>query len=495
MEIREIENIEPKEVMSWFKKICAIPHGSYHEAALSKWLAEQCRKAGCEVQTFPSGMILAKQKATPGCEEWPTVLLQSHMDMVLAKTDKTDIDMVKEPITPYYDTESGQIRADHTSLGGDDGIGVASQLAIMYNPKIIHGPIEHLFTVCEEDQPGKCVIEELPSGALTAKYYLNIDAERLDELTYGGAGCSTLKYDCKFKQVDLKPNLQAYNVSLTGLTGGHSGNDVVRPHINAIAFLAQCLVDFSMLNKTNISISKFDGGPINNSLPVYAKIDLLMEPKQFEKFKRFAINQLILAKRVAQKQEENAVLAFEKVDNPKKVYSIDDSMKILLFASLAPNKVFTQALGENKMFSSSNLGFISADNGNLKIDFKVRSFIDGEVQRTVRKIQSLGSLLGFKNCTQQGQLMAFINDIKHNTAAQIWSETYKEVTGEKVKFIAVAGGLECAIICAKNPTMVANAISINTTLFNCHSPAEGFSVPDTVKFWKILKGTLAKLKE
>lgn len=495
MEIREIENIEPKELLSWFKKICAIPHGSYHEKALSKWLAEQCRKAGCEVTEYPSGMIFAKQKASKGCEDWPTVLLQSHMDMVLAKTDKCELDLVKEPVQPYYDTETGQIRADHTSLGGDDGVGVAAQLAIMYNPTIVHGPIEHLFTVCEEDQPGKCVMEELPTGTLTAKYYLNIDAERLDELTYGGAGCSTLKYDCKVKQIENKTKLHAYNISITGLTGGHSGNDVVRPHINAIAFLAQCLVDFSMLNKTNISISKFDGGPINNSLPVYAKIDLLMEPKQFEKFKRFAINQLILAKRVAQKQEEEAVLVFDKLDAPKKVYSEEDSMKILLFASLAPNKVFTQTLGENKMFSSSNLGFICIDDGRVRLDFKARSFIDGEVQRTVRKIKSLGTLLGFKECTQQGQLMAFINDIKHNTAAQIWSETYKEVTGKPIKFIAVAGGLECAIICAKNPSMIANSISINTTLFNCHSPAEGFSVPDTIHFWKILKSTLAKLKE
>lgn len=494
MEIREIQNIEPKEVMSWFKKICEIPHGSYHEEKISKWLAEQCKKAGCDVKVYPSGMILARQKASKGCEDWPIVLLQSHMDMVLAKTDKYDKDLVKEAIEPYYDTETAQMRAVHTSLGGDDGVGVASQLAIMYDKKIKHGPIEHLFTVNEEDQPGKC-LDDMRMGELKAKYYLNLDGEVFSELTYGGAGCSTMKYDCPIKLVDNKEKKQAYRVSLTGLTGGHSGINVHRPHINAISFISQCILDFEELNKIKIQMSKFDGGPINNSLPIFAKVDLIMEPKQWEKFKRFSISQLMLAKKVAQKHEENAVLAFDALPAPKAFYSHETTKNILLFASLAPNKVFTLTDKQEKMFASSNLGFICIDDGHLKMDFKVRSFIDGETQRIVRKIKSLGELLGFKKFVQQGQLFAFINDVKSNQAAQTWAKCYEEVVGKPITFLTVAGGLECAIICVKNPGMIANTISVNTTLFDCHSPSEGFSVPDTVKFWKVLKLVLSKLED
>ena len=494
MEIRDIENIEPKEVMTWFKKICAIPHGSYHEEKISKWLAEQCKKAGCEVKVYPSGMILAKQKASKGCEEWPIVLLQSHMDMVLAKTDKYEKDLTKEPIDPYYDTETAQVKASHTSLGGDDGIGVASQLAIMYDKKIKHGPIEHLFTVNEEDQPGLC-LKDMKMGELKAKYYLNLDGEVFSELTFGGAGCSTMKYDCPLPTVENKQKKIAYRVSLTGLTGGHSGVNVHRPHINAISFISQCIIDFEELNKIKVCMSKFDGGPISNSLPIFAKVDLLMEPKQWEKFKRFSISQLIIAKRVAQKLEENAVLSFDTLEAPKEYYSEEISRKILLFASLAPNKIFTLTNNEQKMFSSSNLGFVCIDNGKMQMDFKVRSFIDGETQRIVRKIKCLGELLGFKKFHQQGQLFAFINDVKFNTAAQTWAKCYKEVTGEDIKFLTIAGGLECATICVKNPAMVANTISVNTSLFNCHSPYEAFSVADTVKFWKVLKMVLGELKE
>lgn len=493
MQIKEIENIEPQEVMKWFKKICAIPHGSYHEEKISKWVADVCKKAGCKVKVYPSGMILAKQEASKGCEDWPVVLLQSHLDMVLAKTDKADIDLLKEPVEPYYDSEDDQIKANHTSLGGDDGIGVSMQLAIMHNPKIIHGPIEHLFTVNEEDHPGECVLNDLKMGDLTAKYYINLDSEKFDELTYGGAGCTTMKFNNEIPLVANKED--TFNVSLTGLKGGHSGINVHQPHINAIEFLAQCAYDFGTLNKIKFSIARFDGGPINNSLPIYAKMDVVMEQKQFVKFKRFCINQLLIAKKVAQGLEDDAVLAFEKVETAKKVCSPDLTGKILAFASLSPNKVFTSLVGRPDMFSSSNLGFISIEGGKLRADFKVRSFVDGDIEKTIRKIAALGKILGFTKYTREGQLFAFINDIKQNTVAHIWQDVYKEVTGKPINCLAVCAGLECASICTKNPKMISNTISVNTTLFNCHSPSEGVSIADTVKFWKILKIVLTKLVE
>ncbi len=494
MEIKEIENIEPKEVMAWFKKICAIPHGTYHEAEISKWVAEQCKNAGCDVTVYPSGMVLAKQKASKGCENWPIVLLQSHMDMVLAKTDKCTKDLLKDPIEPYYDTESGQIRAYDTTLGGDDGIGVAAQLAIMHNPTIIHGPLEHLFTINEEDEPGQCVIKDLKAGEIEAKYYINIDAETFGELIYGGAGCTTMKYDCPIQQKNNAYE-HAFSISLSGLTGGHSGVNIARPHINPIEFLAQSTYDFAWLNQVEFTLSRFEGGPINNALPTYAKMDVIMEPKLFEKFKRFLTNQLLIAKRVAQGNEEKAIIEFEKIDPPKKAYSFDLSQKILLFAALAPNKVFTMSKTGDMMFSSSNLGFVSIEGGRLKIDFKIRSFMDGEIQRKVRKIKTLGELLGFRDFKQQGQIYSFINDIKNNYCADVYAECYEQVVGKPILKHTCPAGLECAIVCLKNPTMTQNTISVNTTLTNCHSPTEGLSVPDTVKFWKILKMTLAKLNQ
>ncbi|MCQ2747756.1 MAG: hypothetical protein MJ223_00470 [Mycoplasmoidaceae bacterium] len=292
-----------------------------------------------------------------------------------------------------------------------------------------------------------------------------------------------MKYDCKLAMQDNNyKDCETFRISLTGLTGGHSGLNVCRPHINAITFLAQCVLDFAHLNNIEIPISAFNGGPINNSLPIFASIDVVMKQKDFDKLKRFIIAQLTIAKNVAQKQEDHATASFNKISNPKRIYSPENSTKILLFASLAPNKVFTQTLGENKMFSSSNLGFVSIDDGHVKFDFKVRSFIDGEIQRVVRKISSLGRLFGFNDYIQQGQLFSFINDLKDNHVAQIWGECYKKVTGKTIKCLTVAGGLECALVCVKNPVMVANTISINTTLFNCHPPAEGFSVQDTIQF-------------
>ncbi len=402
--------------------------------------------------------------------------------MVLAKGPDCDKDLTKEPIEPYYDITSGRIKARDTSLGGDDGIGVATQLAIMNNPSITHGPIEHLFTVNEEDQPGKCVIEDLKVNELTAKYYINIDGEELDSLVFGGAGCTTMKYDCEIEQKN-NPGKGAYTVGIYGLTGGHSGVNINRPHINAICFLAQCAYDFGHLNQIEFNLCHFEGGPMNNSLPVYAKMTLAMEPKQFEKFKRFCTNQLIIAKRVAQGFEDDAQLDFAKAEEtPDKIYSFDVTRRILMFAFLAPNKVFTSNSKTGNMFSSSNLGYINTEHGRLHVDFKIRSFMDGEIQKTVRRIDALGRLLGFTNFQQTGQLFAFMNDLTQNSLSRIYGKNYKKVIGKDIKTEAVCGGLECAIICVKNPQMISNTISINTTLYNCHSPNEGFNVNDTVKF-------------
>ena len=494
MEIREIENIEPKEIFGWFKKMCAIPRGSYHEEAISKWLAETIQKAGCEVKVYPSGMILAKQKATPGCEDWPVVLLQSHMDMVLAQSEDSTADLLKDPIDPFFDTETGTIRANNTTLGADNGIGVATQLAIIHNPSIVHGPLEHLFTVNEEDLPGKCIMDDMKLGEITAKYYLNLDGEDFRDLTYGGAGCSTMKYDCPLEQIQPK-GPKCFSVSLTGLMGGHSGVNITRPHINPIEFIAQCALDFAELNKVEFEVSKFDGGPINNSLPTYCKLDVIMEQKLFDKFKRFLTNQILISKKVCQGCEENVVLDFNNAEMPDKAYSFATIKKVFLFASLAPNKVFTTAKKGGNMYSSSNLGFVSIENGKLRMDFKVRSFLDGEIQRKVRKIKSLGTLLGFTEFEQSGQLFAFINDITHNHASDIYAQAYEEITGQPIRKLTVAGGLECAVVCMKNPSMTSNTICIATTLNNCHSPYESVSVQDTIKFWKVLKLTLSRLKE
>ncbi|MCQ3907596.1 MAG: hypothetical protein MJ219_02395 [Mycoplasmoidaceae bacterium] len=403
------------------------------------------------------------------------------MDMVLAKTEDSTADLEREPIDAFYETETGTIRANNTTLGGDDGVGLAAMLAVIHDPSIIHGPIEHLFTVNEEDLPGKCIMEDMKLGDINAKYYLNIDGENFNELTYGGAGCSTMKYNCPIPQVDTKGK-QCFRVSLTGLLGGHSGVNITRPHINPIVFIAQCAIDFASLNNVEFAISKFDGGPINNSLPTYCKLDVIMEQRLFDKFKRFLTNQILISKKVCQGYEDAAVLTFDRVPTPKKAYAFDVAKKIFLFASLAPNKVFTASKKSNNMFSSSNLGFVSIDNGMLRIDFKIRSFLDGEVQRKVRKIKSLGDLLGFTEFEQTGQLYAFINDIAHNHAADIYSQAYEDIMGRPIQKLTVAGGLECAVVCLKNPSMTHNTICIATTLSNCHSPYESFSVQDTVKF-------------
>ena len=491
----DIENIEPKEVNYWFKKICEIPHGSYHEEALSKWLAKTCKELGChEVKVYPSGMILAKQKATPGCEGKNTVLLQSHMDMVLAKTADCEKDLTKEPITAYYDSEKDWLTAEKTTLGADNGAGVAEMLAIMENKNgdIVHGPIEYIFSTNEEDKCGECYkLDNFKAEDSDATYYLNLDGTATDAIIYGSAGCITACYDNEVNFIKKDMQFPTFRISLSGFKGGHSGTQIHLPHINAIVFLAETLLSFAKTYKTTVCLSHLHGGPINNAIPLFAHADVNIEEKHAKDLVSWFQKALILAKKVAQGEDDGVKVEITRAEKQAtECLGVHDTIRTLVAIACCPNKVFTAKKDNTCMFSSSNLGLADLDSRTkrFKADFKIRGFIDDDVTRTLLKINYYMDNFNWPNYTVQGLCRSFLNDVNTNAAAQTWIKAYIKIRGGKEpRPILCAGGLEITELCLRKPEVTPNTICVAATVFNEHSPLEALPIHDLKIFWAVLK--------
>lgn len=491
--ITDIDNVEPKEVLSWFKQICAIPHGSYHEKAISDWLTLTCKKLGCDfVQQYPSGMIIAKLKATKGLENRPTILLQAHMDMVLAKTSDCSKNLLVDPIDVYYDTNTKCICANKTTLGADNGIGVAVILAIISSKNIIHGPLDICFTTCEEDNPGDCIAKDLKPSDISATNYINLDGLGVHTLVYGSAGCVTAKYDNHVEYISSS-SLETLEIVLEGYKSGHSGGEIHKPHINAIVQLAETLLDFANSNNVDIRLVSFNAGPINNVIPVFAKCCIKMDKKFLPLLQNHFAKSVALAKEISQGFEQNITCKINMV-SPSSLYALSktDTNRVLMSLSLCPNKVFTPQKDQKCMFSSSNVGFVQLDkvSSSFKVDFKIRSFVDLDVKRNEQKIHRFMTHFGWANRSLLGLSKSFINDPKNNLTAKIWCDAYQKITNKPLMCDIVPGGLEIAEICAKKPNLTSNAICVAATVLNEHSVKEAVPVKDLQLFWQIIQEVL-----
>jgi len=490
----DIENIEPKELLFWFKKICEIPHGSYHEKQLSDWLTKTFKELGCyEVKQYPSGMVLAKLKATPGYEKRKTALLQGHMDMVLAKTTDCPKDLTKEHIDVYYDSEQEWITAQKTSLGADNGGAVAAMLAICANKDIPHGPLEFLLTVNEEDKCGECIIADLQPEDIKAELYINMDGAYVNELLHGSAGCITDKFTNPVTYIPADKKLITFRVELTGLRGGHSGIEVHKPHINAIIFLAEAMLNFINHYRTVANIVSFTGGPVNNAIPIFANADVMVSDDHAGEFEEYIRNCLNVAKKVAQNTEPDANIKITRLEKPaEEMISAKDSYHLYSTIVCAPNGCFTPETSYRCMFSSSNLGFveITPQTKEFKCDYKIRSFLDKDVERLAHKFTNYMTIMGYPKHEYQCKCSSFVNDIDSNISAQCWIHAYKKITGKDIDVQICPGGLELPEICKKVDGLMPNAISVATTIIKEHSPDEVLPLAEYKIFWATLKEVL-----
>jgi dipeptidase D len=476
--------LNPSHLWKYFEAILKIPHCSGNEKGLAEYILSVASGLGLEAKKDKVGNVIVRKKATAGRENVPGIILQSHMDMVGEKNSDVAHDFAKDPIRASLKGE--WVQAEGTTLGADNGIGMAASLAVMEEKSLVHGPLEFLFTVDEET--GLTGANKLEKGVLRGKYLLNLDSEEEGTFTIGCAGGadSVINRTVKRRSSNSK-NL--YTLKISGLRGGHSGLDIHQGRGNAIKLVARMLQQAGKDHR--FEIVRIEGGNKRNAIPREALAVIGVDPAGVKSlaasFKKSFDKIAVEYKAV----ETGAKYTFVKADGPAEAALTAESKKNLLDLLIAlPHGVVAmhpEIAGLTE--TSTNLAIIRCEKKNVEIVCSTRSSIASALEATRNVLESVCDLAGAKIELHDGY-PGWMPNLQSPLLAKL-REIYKASTGIDARVVAVHAGLECGIIGEKYPGM--DMISFGPTLEHPHSPDERVHVGSVEKFWKFIASALSGL--
>jgi len=481
-----IEGLEPKILWERFYEITQVPHPSKKEGKIREHLKNLLSELKVEFKEDSAGNIVAYLPATEGYENAPTVILQGHIDMVCEKNKDKKHDFENDPLTILRD--DGWITADGTTLGSDNGIGVAAALAVITDTNIVHGPIEILMTVDEET--GLTGASNLQSDLLSGKILLNMDSEEDGAFYVGCAGGVDTLGSFEIQTENLPENKKAYKILITGLKGGHSGLDIQFGRGNAIKILARTL---NSLGDLGYRISELDGGSLRNAIPREAEAVLFLSEDESTKAGNI-INEF--EKKVKNELKsvdgEVAILFKETKDKFDKVYMRDYSDRIIDVLLALPHGVIAMSNDiEGLVETSTNLATIKVNNNLITIGTSQRSSVESSKDYIANSVTSV-----FKLANAQIELGDGYPGWKPNMDSkvlQISKNVFKDLFGKEPEIKAIHAGLECGILEGKKPGL--DMISFGPTIQGAHSPDERVNIETVGKFYELMKGILKHLAE
>jgi dipeptidase D len=472
-----IENLEPKLVWKHFDEIRKIPRCSKHEEKIRDYIVNFAKKQGLKTKVDDVGNVVIIKPATAGMQNKPTIILQGHMDMVCEKNSDVTFDFSKDPI--QLKINGDLLTANGTTLGADNGIGLAISLAILEDSKVRHGPIESLYTVDEET--GLTGAFAMKSNMLTGKTMLNLDSEDFGVLTVGCAGGGDSNIELPLKMQPVTSGADHLHIKVSGLRGGHSGVDIHEQRGNAIKLLARLLWKISQ--SIHFSIFDIKGGDKHNAIPREAYAKLSVDKKDKTAFL------------TAIKTEEKDILEEIKPIDPN--FKVDvtscDSTKIALDPA-SQTKLLNLLHGlphgvhlmnydiKTLVDTSTNLATVSLKENKAMIGMSSRSPMKSELQDMRNRIKAIATLAG-ANVTEGSSYPGWKPDLQSKILA-LSKKIFKEMFKVEPKIEAIHAGLECGIIGEKFPGM--DMISIGPTLKNPHSPEEQLHISTVDKFYKYL---------
>jgi dipeptidase D len=479
-------SLEPKPVWAYFKEILEIPRPSKKEEKIIKYLLEFGKKHNLETLQDEVGNVLIRKPATPGMENKKPVILQSHIDMVCEKNSNKVHDFEKDPIETHI--KDGWVYANGTTLGADDGIGVAAQLAILAAEDIPHGPIECLFTVDEET--GLTGAFGLKPGFLKGKILLNLDSEDEGQLFIGCAGgqdtLAWLPYD-----LEIAPDgHKAYKLMISGLKGGHSGDDINKGLGNANKLLNRFLWTYK--DSYHIKLNTFDGGNLRNAIAREAFAIVLVPEGSAAAFEKEvpAFEKIIQAE--FHVTEPNMRFTVEPANLPETVVD-DDTFRELTNAIYAcPHGVLAMSQEiENFVETSTNLASVKFEEDEILITTSQRSSVESEKQDATNMVTSVFRLAGARTETSDGYPGWTPNP--NSAIVEITEKSYKNLFKTEPEVLAIHAGLECGLIGDKYPGM--DMISFGPTIKGAHSPDERIEIESVQKFWDLTLDVLKNIPE
>jgi len=477
-----LAGLEPTLLWKYFEGLARIPRGSGKEAAAMAWAEAEARAAGCEVERDAQGNLLARKKATPGMEGRTPVALQGHIDMVCEKDEATVHDFDKDPIQLVR--EGDLLHARGTTLGADNGIGVAAGLAVLASKDLKHGPLEVLVTVDEET--GLSGANAIKPGWLKAKILLNLDSEAEHELTIGCAGGMDTVAVKKVTREPAPAGAKALKVKVTGLKGGHSGIDIHLGRGNAIRVLAQVL---DALAPHGLSIVSLKGGNKRNAIPREASAVVLVAPAREAALRADAARLAGEWKAALGAIDPEVTVEVEPAEAGP-VFSAADAKAVVGLLLAGPNGVEAMSPAVPGLVqTSTNLGVLDTRGDEVECTFLSRSAIDASKRALAARIAAACRLAGFEARESGGypgwkpepgagivKLVAGVNE-----------ELFKVAP----KVSACHAGLECGIIGEKFPGM--EMVSFGPDIKDAHTPRESVGIGSTARFWKLLVKVLERV--
>lgn len=482
----DIRNLEPKMVWDIFYDLTRIPRPSKKEKRVIDYVVNFGKEHKLETIVDKTGNVVLRKPATEGMEKKKGVILQTHLDMVPQKNNDKKHDFEKDPIEAVIDGE--WVRADGTTLGSDNGIGVAAALAVLASKDIAHGPLEALFTIDEET--GMTGAFGLKKGLLKGDILMNLDSEDENEICVGCAGGIDISATKKYKEEPAPRGFVAYTVTAKGLKGGHSGVDIALGRANSnkvlFRFLMQAESDFA------IRLSEAGGGDLRNAIPREAYAVLAVSQAKEAAFRKFVKDYEKMYKAEFADTDPDLSFTLKKTDLPLKVMDKKDQFKIIRAVFSCPHGVQRMSPAMKGLVeTSNNLAIVKCSKGMLDVFCLTRSSVDSSKVATAWKIAAIFHLIDAE-VTLSGSYPGWKPNME-SPILKTMSDTYNKKYGKIPEIRAIHAGLECGLLGGVYPNL--DMISFGPTIRFPHSPDEKVNIPSVKKFFDFLCETLKEIPE
>lgn len=470
----EIRNLEPKALWKNFADLNAVPRPSKKEERVIAFIKDFGKNLGLETLEDEVGNVIIRKPATKGMEDLKTVILQSHLDMVHQKNNDTDFDFDTQGIEMYVDGD--WVRAKGTTLGADNGIGVATIMAILESDTIEHPALEALFTIDEET--GMTGAKGLKGGVLKGDILLNLDTEEDDEIGVGCAGGVDVTAVGCYAQEEAPNGRVAYTIQLKGLNGGHSGMDIIKGLGNANKLMNRIL----FATQDYMRIVNLEGGSLRNAIPRESVAHVMVTSEEnfqaaFETIKKDILTEY-------KSLEPNITITAQKDGSEsKKVMAKKDQDDFLKVVTAAHNGVYRMSPDiEDLVETSNNIAKITVGEGKIKIECLTRSSVESSKSDLANALISVFELADYKT-DLAGDYPGWAPNMD-SPILEVLDGLYQKMNGEKANVAACHAGLECGILGQNYPGM--DMISFGPTIKGAHSPDERASISSAQKYWKFV---------
>lgn len=483
----QLSQLKPESLWNYFYEITQIPRPSKKEDKIRKYILDFAKKHNLTHNKDKVGNVIIIKPAAKGYENRKKTCLQSHLDMVCEKMNSSTHDFDKDPIRAYIDGD--WVKAEGTTLGADNGIGIAAQLAVLADKNLEHGPVECLFTVDEET--GLFGAFGLESGFFESKILLNLDSEDEGEIFIGSAGGVNTTALIPYNVRHTPEMSKAYQINVTGLQGGHSGSDIHKNRGNSIKILNHIL--WEIRNRFGARLSVFEGGNLHNAIPREAHAVVVIPNLYNEVFMDYfrEYSKKLMVEYVI--DEPDIKISINSAELPDKVLKKKIQEKLLNALYVCPNGVISWSrVVENLVETSTNLAVIKFLPQNMiEITTSQRSSSDSARQIIANSVRSTFRLAGAK--VEHADEYPGWNPNPESEILGISVSGYKKLFGNEPAVKAIHAGLECGLFLEKYPYL--DMISFGPTILDAHSPSERVSIETTAKFWDLLLDILKNIPE